>query len=540
MKKATHEQQAILDCNENIVVIATPGSGKTYVLSTKIKQNLKSLLSHQGIIAISYTNKASQELKDRSLSNGENPKRSFFGTIDKFYISEIIIPFGKHVFGLNENSIEVKNMSKQDGGKFDRFNNQLSLDLIPSNYILFLKSNFLKGIIYIETLGLLSNYIFSKSKSCREYIKSRYKSIYIDEYQDSGYHQHQIFLKITSLGIISTGVGDLNQSIFEYAGKHSDYLEELKSNLKFKSFLLTKNHRCHPSIINYSNCLLNSQSRQLSTNEKRVVYCNINGNEVNICNYIDMHIIKNISNVNLNKIAILTRTSATAKIVDQNLKTSHRLIIANKLDNHISIWASIFSKLLNYIHKERESFIDIIELYLPYSALSKKKRKKLFLIREEIKKEKYSCPDTVHIKEHFITIAETIAPHERNEESVTLLEYILKDENRLKSYKPIEKGEVPIMTLHKSKGLEFDFVIHLDLYDWVFPSKYPGPNKDFNNCVYPSRKQDKNLHYVGITRAKEWCFLISSTQRTKNGISKKGVPSEFIQIPELKVLRHNV
>lgn len=61
----TEQQKAILECRENLVVIAAPGSGKTFVLSEKIKNDIKELLDYQGIIAISYTNKASLELKNR-------------------------------------------------------------------------------------------------------------------------------------------------------------------------------------------------------------------------------------------------------------------------------------------------------------------------------------------------------------------------------------------------------------------------------------------------------------------------------------------
>lgn len=74
----TDEQQKIIDCPRNIVVIANPGSGKTYTLSIKIKKILESLSSNKGIIAISYTNKASNELRQRSLSGGIDKKTIVF------------------------------------------------------------------------------------------------------------------------------------------------------------------------------------------------------------------------------------------------------------------------------------------------------------------------------------------------------------------------------------------------------------------------------------------------------------------------------
>ena len=94
------------------------------------------------------------------------------------------------------------------------------------------------------------------------------------------------------------------------------------------------------------------------------------------------------------------------------------------------------------------------------------------------------------------------------------------------------------MTLHKSKGLEFDLVIHLDLYEWILPSKQAGANNDFNNPVYPSYIQDLNLHYVGLTRAIKACILFTSTKRTnhKNQI-KNARDSEFLSLNGVEKLR---
>lgn len=84
----TDEQKNIIDASGHIVVVARPGSGKTFVLSEKIRELLPLMKSYEGVIAISFTNKASKELKDRSLKGGFDKKESFFGTIHKFYISE--------------------------------------------------------------------------------------------------------------------------------------------------------------------------------------------------------------------------------------------------------------------------------------------------------------------------------------------------------------------------------------------------------------------------------------------------------------------
>ena len=65
-------QRNIIKEEGNTVVLAMPGSGKTFVLSEKIRRILESdvLKDYQGVIAISYTRKASGHLKRKTLQNG--------------------------------------------------------------------------------------------------------------------------------------------------------------------------------------------------------------------------------------------------------------------------------------------------------------------------------------------------------------------------------------------------------------------------------------------------------------------------------------
>lgn len=83
---------------ETSLLLRRPGSGKTYTIVKKIEKILEKSYEYQGIIAISYTKKASRELEQRCKMTGISMKSSFFGTIDNFYISEIIMPFVKYFF----------------------------------------------------------------------------------------------------------------------------------------------------------------------------------------------------------------------------------------------------------------------------------------------------------------------------------------------------------------------------------------------------------------------------------------------------------
>jgi len=82
------------------------------------------------------------------------------------------------------------------------------------------------------------------------------------------------------------------------------------------------------------------------------------------------------------------------------------------------------------------------------------------------------------------------------------------------------------MTMHKAKGLEFEVVFLLDLYRWIMPQ--------FNGDYI----QDLNLHYVGITRARQCVVLYTSTYRHKgSGHVVDAEPSEFLDLNSLNKWR---
>ena len=544
--KPTDQQNLILDYDGNSVVIASPGSGKTFVLSQKIKHNLESLLDHQGIIAISYTNKASNELKNRSLSNGENPRSSFFGTIDKFNLSEIIIPFAKHLFGNPNDNIKIikhSSLPNDEKESFEWADRNLRLEQLDKNKIDVLKEYFLRGLILIEIIGVFADYVFSKSLACKKYITAKYKFIYIDEYQDSGFEQHQIFLKIKELDIIAIAVGDLNQSIYAFSGKDSKYLQELTDDDSFKYFKLDKNHRCHPSIINYSNYLLNPKTELIPVDRNQVLFIRVDGYENSIAKWINKYIevIQKTFKVEArNQIAILTRGNRTAQLINESLEVPHRFFVSNELDLNLNIWSAIFSNLLYFVFDKGFKFIDVIEVFTSYDKFTSKDLKSLSIskkVLEKITSDKIA--DLNALKTEFIKIASVIAPDLKSTESIELLESVLNNPIELSSYKSAANNEVNILTLHKSKGLEYDVIIHLDMHEWIFPNKQPGPDNDFNNPIYGDWSQDLNLHYVGLTRARKGCVLISSTQRTNYQQQiKQGKDSEFLWINDIGKLRH--
>ncbi len=532
----TKEQEKVINFDGSLVSIAKPGSGKTTVLSRLIKRKLPDLPSHRGVIAISYTNKASDELKKRSSSGGIDIKASFLGTIDKFCDSEIIIPFLPQLWGRPEEEITVTKISDLPKDEQEAFSgiteNTVSLDQLEE-HLGAIRSWFKKGVLFLETNGALAQYTIKNSFACQRYLKTRYSNIIIDEYQDSGLEQHELFLTLQSLGLTAIAVGDPDQSIFGFSNKDPKYLLSLPKKKEFSTFPISKNHRCHPSIINYSLKFLDEKAVLIETDETRMFYKHCTGNTASIGAWIDELIPKLVEIYYIDKfseIGILVRGGATGKEINSSLISKHRYFDTHPLENHLSLWAKIFAALLSYRYNDNDTAQDIIENSGTRISVSEIRK-----VKTQIRKVRKVADDELY--NQLVEIAQALLPKAISEEAVRLLTESNPATLR-EFFKAAEEDEIQIMSLHKAKGLEFDIVFHLDLHEWVLPAKRPGPGNDWDNLEYPTLEQDANLHYVGITRARKACFLCTADQRVNSyGQVKQAHPSEFLSIGDIGKFR---
>lgn len=540
----TDIQKKIIQCEGNIVVLASPGSGKTFVLSEKIRRVLKDniTLDYQGVIAISYTRKASANLKKRTLGDGMQSKNSFFGTIDNFCLTQIIETFGCYTLGHSSKDIEVKSIDELDNNGKNLFEWIKEIhpdyDDIEATQIEDLKALFCQGYVLVESLELLALFIIKNCPACRKYLQARYKYVFIDEFQDADTYTNELFLLLIELGLKGIAVGDVNQSIFGFANKNSEYLKSLETKTDFTSFTLGDNFRCSIPIINYSNRLLDENSTILDTDKEGMYLVRVNGSEYSIAEYIDNEIesVKSEWNVSDNsEIAILVKNERTQKIIDESLEVPHRVIKTTPLDMDLNPRSRLYTLLLRFYFDDSLAFMSVIDEYVEFGSLTIYERKRL--IEESLLVKSIDEMEVDQLSIHFKTIADILLPKIQDGTSLQKLNKILNNEKDLESYKPLSSNEIQIMTLHKSKGLEFDIVFHLNMSDWELPFKHIE-NNDFNNPLYPNWEQDINLHYVGITRARKACYLVRGTQRTNSqNCLKPAHDSEFFSINKLYLLR---
>jgi DNA helicase-2/ATP-dependent DNA helicase PcrA len=545
----TKAQQDIIEYEGNTVVLASPGSGKTFVLSEMIKRQLtkEEMLAYQGVIAISYTRKASAHLKRKSLADGVEEKNSFFGTIDSFCLSQIINKFGAYVFGyptVEVAPIGLRGLEEDSQAAFEWIDDEHpDYDDVSSDRWDGLYALFCEGLVLIEALELMALRIVNESIACRNYIKARFTHVFIDEYQDADTYTNGIFEKFVELGLTGIVVGDKNQSIFGFAHKHSRYLEALSKDVRFKAFPLLDNFRCSQPIIDYSSRLLDANYQVNGTAGEGVYHYTVTGGEDDVASWLSKAIpmvCKGMKIDDYSQVAILVKKGTMQTQMDQSLSIPHRLVETTILDRDMNPRSRLYGKLLEFFFNKKMSFFEVIDEFEDYESLTLSERKRLMSLKDRIREvEEYEM--VKKLPKLFARVANILLPQYAESYALQHLDTVMNDETLLNTYRPLKKEEVVLMTLHKSKGLEFDVVFHLNMNEWEMPGKLPGPNGDFDHPMYVNYNQDLDLHYVGITRARKVCFLVSSSQRTNSrGRLSNAYPSEFLGVNGLEQLRTNI
>lgn len=498
----TDEQEKFLGANGNVVITAKPGSGKTFTIIEKIVEISETLLEFQGVIAISFTRKASQELELRYKRKNSTHNGHFFGTIDKFYISEIIIPFARLLTG-KLSTLEIKS-SFRDYPEYEDLRN-IGSNMNNQKFVNLLIKSLKEGHIFLDICGETAFYILCNVPQCLLYLKARYTHIFIDEYQDCGEIQHKIFKMLVSEGIVGVAVGDMDQAIFAFTDRYSTYLLELINDNSFKHLELTLNHRCHASISDYSLAIMGVP--KVPAKDMRVSKIKVAGSEKNIIQAIEQRLDKIKTKYNISKnsdIAILCRGTATAKSASEYLNVENKLFVDTPLDRVNATWAILFNNLLSsfYLYKVNEmTSIDFVSIYISEDLNYRNFLKGLEIVNEIFNLDEDKLK---HNLSTFVKFAKLVFPEYEDSDIISLLHSILSNKDVLNNFKPATDNEINIMTLHKSKGLEFKCVFLLDLYKYIFPRE---------NINQEDYTQDLNLYYVGVTRAIETCYIMQGSKR---------------------------
>lgn len=274
------DQLAVINSTyDNIVVVAGAGSGKTTVLTERIRKLLNDGVKPESIVAITFTKMAAEEMTER-LSNTEGYDKMFIGTIHAF-ANELYKGSGVQ-FNILDDESEMYLMqdickdsrvhitySVYTDFKSQRYNNGQVYEYITQKYgfsvmeelrhILEYSPND-KYPITVSLLAKIRNYITFDEliKRCTAYFEQTGNYVdylFVDEFQDVGNLEYE-FIKCLNARH-NFVVGDDYQAIYGFKGATDKYFKYLVNNDRWKTYLLKNNYRCGSQIINYSNTIIN-------------------------------------------------------------------------------------------------------------------------------------------------------------------------------------------------------------------------------------------------------------------------------------------
>ena len=289
------------------LVIAGAGSGKTRVLTYKIAYLLQQGVKPWTIMALTFTNKAAREMKERigKLVGQELAQHLYMGTFHSIF-SRILRAEAQHIGFTNNFTIYdesdsrslIKTIVKEMGLDEKVYkpasvhcrismakNNLMSAENYARDKELYQADQRAKmprvGEIFItyvqrcqqanamdfDDLLTLTFKLFQEHEDIRKKYADRFDFLLVDEYQDTNHAQMRIVMQLCKEKERVCAVGDDSQSIYSFRGANIDNILSFQSRFKgAKLFKLEQNYRSTQSIVEAANSLIKHNSNQIPKN----------------------------------------------------------------------------------------------------------------------------------------------------------------------------------------------------------------------------------------------------------------------------------
>ena len=352
--------EAVKHIDGPLLVLAGAGSGKTKVLTTRIAYLISLGVSPDNILAITFTNKAAGEMKERiSKLVGFSSKFMQISTFHSFGLKIVkenyeYLGYDKNfvIFDADDTLTIIKKILKDKNLDPEKFNprairsqiSKLKNDLIDSKkYSSFSLTEFEKVVLEVykkyeseliknnsldfDDLLILPIKLFEKRKDLLLMYQERYKYILIDEYQDTNEAQYKLTKLLASKYKNICCVGDADQAIYGFRG--ANYKNILNFESDYKNALVIKleeNYRSSKTILDAANSVIknnkNRKSKNLYSNlgiGDKITYYRANSG-LDEVKYV-VNKIKELKDnlVSLSDIVVLYRTNAQSRVFEDGL-----------------------------------------------------------------------------------------------------------------------------------------------------------------------------------------------------------------------------
>lgn len=563
----SEKQKEIVNYNdEPILVKASAGSGKTRVLTERIKYHLEN--TNKKILALTFTNKAGVEIKERLEKIESINSRTFIGTFHSFcqYVLENhghLVGFSemRHIFENPNDRIElvdevlsqipyfnnmnfkgIKEKNKFSNGALDFISRvkrevlsiedlskeNLNLVLFYENYQELLQS---QNAIDFDDLLLYTYNLFTNYPKVASLYRQSFYGVYVDEAQDLNKAQYMVLVALCGSDYKNVMlVGDEKQSIYGFnSSSHEFMTKNYVNDYNPKVFVLNENFRSSESVVKAANFIIG---------EKECDQTFAKYGDFKLLNFSDPQreskwIIKKIKElislknhsdiegeINYEKIAILARNRYVFLDVEKEL-IKENIPFYYKMSNGVITFSSDVMKIFDLALKIKINSKDELHSNKLNKIFKKENplHTKIFDLVNQIEN------DGKNIKTLFNDFKMNLNNENEGElisnEIEELLShwhsYAISTDNKSlqqfknsmalgKTFKSNSEKGITLSTVHTMKGQEYDIVFIVGADEGTFP--------DYRAKTKADLEQEKNNMYVAFTRAKRFLYVSYPSERT--------------------------
>ena len=639
------QKQAVAHKTGPLLVLAGPGSGKTTVVTQRIATLIDGGVAPWQILALTFTNKAAQEMRNRvNLLLEEKGLHARGLTVSTFhaFCARVLREWGDRVIGtatftiydtadqrsaakkaiqacqMNESNfkpasvLSVISNAKNKLIDVDTFENEAS-DFYAKSVAKIYRAyeNILRGndAVDFDDLLMKTAKLLETDSGVRKSLEDRYQYVMIDEYQDTNHTQFVIANKISANHRNICVVGDPDQSIYAWRGADISNILDFEEHYgECVVVPLGRNFRSTGNIVNTAATLIENN---LQRKDKKLYTEHEDGDDPTVVSLEDEYcesesIVKEVlrlreRGVLLREMAVLYRVNALSRVLEDAFRNagvpyvvargtafydrkeikhaiSYLRLLVNPKDDVAflriintptrGIGATSISRLEQIAYSLGFSLLEAtstVSKEQGFTARAVNSMKKFFenyrqwhidsrseesltaassladlverVVRESGLEELYEKNSAEEDLERLQNLEELVsaasefeeqyeAEHEGEEPETPrhLLFAFLEKVSLVSDADTVdpENGAVTLMTLHASKGLEFDFVAIAGLEEGMLPHE---------RAIHDTTQmeEERRLCYVGITRAKKYLHLSNARRRMQRGLTKRTISSRFIR-----------
>jgi DNA helicase-2/ATP-dependent DNA helicase PcrA len=363
------QRLAVINCEGPALVIAGAGSGKTRVLTYRIVHLLQKAVPAYRILALTFTNKAAREMKDRisAIVDPEVARHLWMGTFHSVFakilrkeasrlgykssftiydssdskslvrtiVKEMNLDDSVYKPGVissrisaSKNNLVTASMYASDAS-MQAYDKSIRMPLLADIYKAYAARCFKANAMDFDDLMLNTNILFRDFPDTLAAYQEKFHYILVDEYQDTNYSQYLIIKKLAAARRNICVVGDDAQSIYSFRGARIENILEFRNDYSdYQLFKLEQNYRSTQTIVNAANAIIANNEGQI---HKSVFSKNEPGERIQVMQAMtDSEEGFNISSdifdkrysrqLNWSDFAILYRTNAQSRIFEETLR----------------------------------------------------------------------------------------------------------------------------------------------------------------------------------------------------------------------------